>query len=140
MKNICIILFSTFIIVYGSCQKENSNNILIEKYERLYGQWEPASIIGGKSGNGVTPDFKLFYIETNNNFTVMADEILCTGELSIFKQTNDTLIIKLLAKKGSHMLALSCKKLTSFSLDTLIFDETIDCTDSYRFKLIKKKL
>lgn len=140
MKNICIILFSTLIFLYGSCQKDNTDSIFFEKYKKLYGQWEPVSIIGGKSGNGVTPDFKLLSIETNNNFIVKADEILCTGELSILKQTNDTLIIKLVAKTGSHMLALSCNKLTSFSLDTLIFDETIDCTDSYIFKLIKKKL
>jgi hypothetical protein len=132
LKNIVlvIILFS----IYNSCEKEANdyNEIFIDKYQKLYGKWKAISVIGRKDFN-TEPDFQYLLFNRIDKFKVIKDSIICEGKILIYKQTNDTLIIKLNAETGSHLLALSCNKLVTLQVDTLILDEAIDCTDAYKY-------
>ncbi len=129
----------TILLLFTYCDKtDNEDNFFVEKYQKIYGEWQPVTIYGGNSNTGYqTPDFQSLCIEKTDRFKILSDQTICSGVIDIIKQTEDTLIVKLIPETGAHIL-IFCQQLVSFSGDTLILDEKMYCSDSYLYKFLKK--
>ncbi len=108
-----------YLIYYGNGY---TNDIFIEKYQKIYGKWKA---INKFYGEGVLKELDLQYLifERVGKFYIIDNTVICEGKVSIYEQTDSSLMIQLYAEKGGHYLSLSNIKIITFQNDTLILRE-----------------
>jgi len=133
-------LIFVFIIITGLCSCEKYNDeIFIDKYQKVYGEWISDKKCGGYAG--ICYDFKgeILKIVKYGEFEITnQQDNYVKGYFEIISQDENSLKVIFVQRRGQLKLFSSDDLLVTFNgNDTLIFNE--GCCDRYSYEFIRDK-